>query len=82
MTAELEQLDSPLRLADLQSYQAQVVTPLQVRLGDATLYNMPPPTQSLASLLILGVFERLKVAEAEGFAHVHDLVKSTRQTIS
>lgn len=79
MAAELEQLGSPLRLADLQAYQAQVVTPLQVRLGDATLYNMPPPTQGLASLLILGVFERLKVAEAEGFAHVHGLVESTKQ---
>ncbi|MDP3365758.1 MAG: gamma-glutamyltransferase, partial [Pseudomonas sp.] len=44
-----------------------------------TLYNMPPPTQGLASLLILGVFERLKVAEAEGFAHVHGLVESTKQ---
>ncbi len=79
MAAELERLGSPLRLADLQAYRAQLVTPLQVRLGDATLYNMPPPTQGLASLLILGVFERLKVAEAEGFAHVHGLVESTKQ---
>ncbi|MBE7374460.1 gamma-glutamyltransferase family protein [Pseudomonas lopnurensis] len=79
MASELERLGSPLRLADLQAYQAQVVTPLQVRLGDATLYNMPPPTQGLASLLILGVFERLEVAEAEGFAHVHGLVESTKQ---
>nr|MBF0681623.1 gamma-glutamyltransferase family protein [Pseudomonas sp.] len=79
MAAELQQLGSPLRLEDLQAYQAQVVTPLQVRLGDATLYNMPPPTQGLASLLILGVFERLRVQEAEGFAHVHGLVESTKQ---
>ncbi|MCQ4326023.1 gamma-glutamyltransferase [Stutzerimonas stutzeri] len=79
MAAELERFGSPLRLADLQAYRAQLVTPLQVRLGDATLYNMPPPTQGLASLLILGVFERLKVAEAEGFAHVHGLVESTKQ---
>lgn len=79
MAAELERFGSPLRLADLQAYRAQLVTPLQVRLGDATLYNMPPPTQGLASLLILGVFERLKVAEAEGFAHVHGLVESTKR---
>jgi gamma-glutamyltranspeptidase len=79
MAAELEQLGSPLRLADLQAYEAQIVTPLQVRLGKATVYNMPPPTQGLASLLILGVFERLNVAKAEGFAHVHGLVESTKQ---
>ncbi|MCJ0975701.1 gamma-glutamyltransferase family protein [Pseudomonas sp. PS1] len=79
MAGELEQLGSPLRLDDLQAYQAQEVTPLQVRLGDATLYNMPPPTQGLASLLILGIFERLKVSEAEGFDHIHGLVESTKQ---
>ncbi|TLX54767.1 gamma-glutamyltransferase [Stutzerimonas nosocomialis] len=79
MAAELERLGSPLRLADLQGYRAQVVTPLRLRLPDATLYNMPPPTQGLASLLILGIFERLKVAEPEGFAHVHGLVESTKQ---
>lgn len=79
MAAELEQLGSPLRLSDLQAYQAKVVTPLEVRLGDATLYNMPPPTQGLASLLILGIFERLGIREAEGFAHVHGLVESTKQ---
>ncbi|WP_028241104.1 gamma-glutamyltransferase family protein [Stutzerimonas azotifigens] len=79
MAGELESLGSPLRLADLQGYRAQRVTPLQVRLDDATVYNMPPPTQGLASLMILGIFERLGVGEAEGFAHIHGLVESTKQ---
>ena len=79
MAADLERLGSPLRLADLQGYRARVVEPLSVRLNDATLYNMPPPTQGLASLLILGIFEKLGIEQAEGFAHVHGLVESTKQ---
>ena len=79
MAADLERLGSPLRLADLQGYRARAVEPLSVRLNDATLYNMPPPTQGLASLLILGIFEKLGIEQAEGFAHVHGLVESTKQ---
>ena len=44
-----------------------------------TLYNAPPPTQGLASLIILALFERLRVAEAEGFDFVHGLVESTKR---
>ncbi|KIQ01235.1 MULTISPECIES: gamma-glutamyltransferase family protein [Pseudomonas] len=79
MSADLERLGSPLRLADLQGYRARAVEPLSVRLNDATLYNMPPPTQGLASLLILGIFEKLAVEQAEGFEHVHGLVEATKQ---
>lgn len=79
MAADLERLGSPLRLADLHDYRARVVEPLSVRLADATLYNMPPPTQGLASLLILGIFEKLGIEQAEDFAHVHGLVEATKQ---
>ncbi|VXC88913.1 Oxamate amidohydrolase proenzyme [Pseudomonas sp. 8Z] len=79
MAADLERLGSPLRLSDLQHYHARVVEPLSVRLHDATLYNMPPPTQGLASLLILGIFDKLGIDQADGFAHVHGLVESTKQ---
>ena len=45
----------------------------------ASLFNFPPPTQGLASLMILALFDRLGVREAEGFAHVHGLVEATKQ---
>ncbi len=76
---ELERIGSPLRSADLQAYQAEAVEPLRMRLADCTLYNLPPSTQGLASLLILGVFEQLGVREGEGFAHLHGLIESTKQ---
>lgn len=79
MATELERVGSPLRASDLASYQAQLVTPLAVRLADATVYNLPPPTQGLAALMILGLFDRLGVTQGEGFAHVHGLVEATKR---
>jgi gamma-glutamyltranspeptidase len=77
--AELERVGSPLRYRDLAAYQAQIVEPLSVRLNDSTVYNLPPPTQGLSALMILGLFERLGVTEGEGFAHVHGLVEATKR---
>lgn len=79
MGAELERLGSPVRTNDLAAYRAQLVDPLAVRLGDCTVYNLPPPTQGLSALMILGLFERLGVREGEGFAHLHGLVEATKR---
>jgi gamma-glutamyltranspeptidase len=77
--AELARLGSPVTAADLQAHQAVEAKPLRVDLRCGTAYNVPPPTQGLASLMILGVFDRLGCAEADGFAFVHGLVESTKQ---
>ena len=79
MGAELERVGSPLRASDLAAYHAKFVDPLAVRLNDSTVYNLPPPTQGLSALMILGLFERLGVTEGEGFAHLHGLVESTKR---
>jgi len=75
----LEAVDSPLRLADLEAYWARRVNPLSVRLSCGTVYNMPPPTQGVSSLMILGLFDRLGVEAPDGFAHVHGLVEATKR---
>src|SRR5262249_49924094 len=69
--AALERIGSPGTRADLAQPRARVAEPLSVQLAAGTLYNAPPPTQGLASLIVLALFERLRVAEAEGFDHVH-----------
>ncbi len=81
MARELNALDSPLDLIDFQAFTAKSVTPLSLRIqaADAEIFNMPPPTQGLASLFILGVFDRLGISESEGFEHIHGLVESTKQ---
>jgi oxamate amidohydrolase len=50
-----------------------------VRISSGTLANTPPPTQGLASLLILAIFDRLDVKTAEGFDHVHGLIEATKR---
>jgi len=79
LARDLEAVGSPVRLADLQGCRAERVAPLSVALSVGQVYNQPPPTQGVASLAILGVFDRLGVAEAEGFAHLHGLVESTKR---
>lgn len=79
LARDLEVVGSPLRLADLEACRAERVAPLSVRLGCGRVYNHPPPTQGVASLAILGIFERLGVREGEGFAHVHGLVEATKR---
>ena len=75
----LEAAGSPLRQADFEHYKAQRVIPLRLETSAGTLFNLPPPTQGIASLLILGIFDRLGISEPEGFAHVHGLVEATKQ---
>lgn len=54
------------------------MTPLSVRIGGHTLFNMPPPTQGAASLMLLASYARLGVATAEGFEFMHGLVEATK----
>lgn len=75
----LERIGSPLRAADLAAYEARTVAPLSLALRGCRVYNLPPPTQGLASLMILGLFDRLGVARADGFEHLHGLVEATKQ---
>lgn len=79
MGEDLERLGSPLRRADLQAFRAQLVTPLSVSLNSGRVWNMPPPTQGVASLMILELFERLGAPEAGSFDYVHALVEATKQ---
>ncbi len=79
IASDLEALGSPVALADLAAHRATRPTPLQVGIGGATLYNSAPPTQGIASLLILALFDRLATTECDGFDHVHGLVEATKQ---
>jgi gamma-glutamyltranspeptidase len=76
---ELSRLGSPLTAKDFTVYHATQVAPLDTRLRGARIFNLPPPTPGLASLMILGIFDRLGVTEAEGFDYIHGLVEATKQ---
>lgn len=78
LARELESAGSPLRAEDFHRHKALWVDPLSVPVNGHTVYNLPPPTQGLASLLLLGVHDRLDAAKLDTSAFVHALVEATK----
>ena len=79
IAADLERAGSPITAEDLAKHQARFVTPLAVELEHAVFYNMPPPTQGLATLIALGLFDRLQVRADDEFDYVHAQVECIKQ---
>jgi gamma-glutamyltranspeptidase len=78
---DLERAGSPLTLADLAAHRTRLCDPLTVRHSLGTLHNLPPPTQGVISLLILGILDALAIdrtgpASAD---YVHLCVEATKQ---
>jgi gamma-glutamyltranspeptidase/glutathione hydrolase len=82
LAADLDAIGAPLTRGDLEAYRARIVPPLSLKLPGVTLYNFAPPTQGLASLVILGLFEELGVARAESFEHIHGLVEASKRALA
>ncbi|MDB5572125.1 MAG: gamma-glutamyltransferase, partial [Hyphomicrobiales bacterium] len=82
IAADLERIDAPVTRRDLERTEARWREPLSVRLNDVTVWNAPPPTQGLAALALLGIFERLDVRRGEGFEHIHGLVEATKRALA
>ncbi len=81
---ELKNVASPLTLGDLRDHRAVFAQPLQMRVGDALVYTTPPPTQGLATLLILGQFAHrpIDIASSEDVDMIHWLVEATKQAFA
>jgi gamma-glutamyltranspeptidase len=79
IAADLEKIGSPVTREDLKHYHASIAEPLSVKLKAGTIYNTPPPTQGLASLIMLALYDRLNIHEAEGFEFAHGLVEATKR---
>ena len=80
IAVDLQAVGSPIAANDLSRHRALRVAPLTLEVSGHQLFNMPPPTQGLTSLMLLGVFDRLQVEEAETFEFVHGLVEATKQS--
>ena len=78
---DLEAVGSPLVADDFTSHRAQWRKPLQLKHSRGTLYNMPPPTQGVVSLLILGILDRLHVERVDPASadYVHLCVEAVKQ---
>ena len=78
MCRELTALGSPLTKEDFKQCAARLVEPLQLKAFGHTFYNLPEPTQGVASLAILGLLERIGVHPADTVAFIHAAVESTK----
>jgi len=79
IAADLTALGSPVSADDLAAHRATRPEPLHVGTRHGTLYNSAPPTQGIASLLILALFDRLAADAPDGFDYVHAFVEATKQ---
>lgn len=76
---DLADVGAPVTARDLKSHTPVVQAPLRVDVTGARLFNMPPPTQGLASLMILAIFDRLQMTNPTEFEYIHGLVEATKQ---
>lgn len=79
IAADLAALGSPVSADDLAAHRATRPDPLSVAIRGATLWNSAPPTQGIASLLILALFDRLEIDSVDDLPFVHGLVEATKQ---
>lgn len=82
IAADLERIGAPVTRTDLVRYHARSVVPLTLKLPGLTVANLPPPTQGLASLMILGIFERLGASRLDSFEHHHGLIEATKRAFA
>ena len=76
---ELASAGSPIVAEDLASHKALEVKPLALEIDGHKLFNLPPPTQGLASLMLLAIYSRLGIKSVDDFDYVHGLIESTKQ---
>ena len=79
LALDLQAAGSPIQLQDFQNYRAKLVSPLSCQISAGKLFNLPAPTQGIASLIILALFDRVKHLAVSETDYVHLLVECTKQ---
>ncbi|QIL88480.1 gamma-glutamyltransferase [Microbulbifer sp. SH-1] len=77
--AALECAGSLLRATDFYDYRARLQSPLSVQTSHAQLFNLGAPTQGIASLLTLAIYDQLYEASWSELQRVHHLIEATKQ---
>jgi gamma-glutamyltranspeptidase len=75
---DLKAAGAPLKADDLARHRGMRRRPLSLGLAAGSVFTTAPPTQGLASLILLGVFQRLGVTVPDGFDWVHGLAEATK----
>src|SRR5271169_3395304 len=82
IAADLDLIGSAVTRSDLEACRCVERDPLRVELKLGHVFNAPPPTQGLASLMILGLFDRLDIKQGESFEHIHGLIEATKRALA
>jgi gamma-glutamyltranspeptidase len=84
LAAGLAEVGSPLALGDFAAHRSDWVEPLALRWRGLDVYAMPPNSQGLAALQILGIADAAGVgATPDGSAdRIHLLVEATRLAVA
>ncbi len=82
LAADLERIGSPVTRRDLKAYRANWREPLSLRWKNATLFNTPAPTQGFASLMMLGLYERLAPRGVDSLEHAHALIEAAKRALA
>ncbi|SQA97299.1 Putative gamma-glutamyltransferase ywrD [Cedecea neteri] len=78
---ELAELGLPVTAADLAAHRATRTKPLRLEHQAGEIFNLAPPTQGLVSLAILGITDRLSMANASEVQTIHRIVEATKKPL-
>ena len=76
--SDLARLGSPLTKSDFAKFESTFVKPLELQIKGAKLFNLPPPTQGISSIMLLGVLDNLKNIYDNDFSFIHNIVEATK----
>ncbi|CAK1545987.1 unnamed protein product [Leptosia nina] len=76
---DMETFGMPITESDLNNYHAIRREPLRYNHSHGELLNLPPPTQGVLSLSILGMLDDLHINGSDEGAFIHAAVEATKQ---
>ncbi|MGM3175656.1 gamma-glutamyltransferase family protein [Dickeya lacustris] len=78
LATQMAALGMPVTGDDLAKYHARRVAPLVLQHSKGEVFNLAPPTQGLVSLAILGITDRLCMADISDSQTIHRIVEATK----
>ncbi|KAG6445796.1 oxamate amidohydrolase proenzyme [Manduca sexta] len=79
MMEDMASLGIPITECDLSNYNPVRKIPLKMSHKHGDIFNLPPPTQGLVSLSVLGILERLGIDGKNEGQFIHAAVEATKQ---
>ncbi|PPI87686.1 gamma-glutamyltransferase [Candidatus Pantoea edessiphila] len=79
LAKQMSKLKIPITLQDLEQHHALRYTPFHISHSKGIIWNTMPPTQGLASLLILGIIDQLDMVNADKIQTIHRIVEATKK---